>query len=340
MGAERPGDDPQGWAQRLLAGERAALARAITLVESHRPEDRERADRLLERLGPAPEPAVRVGLSGPPGVGKSTLIESLGMHLLEAGRRVAVLAVDPSSALSGGSILGDKARMNRLAQAEGAFIRPSPSANTLGGVTRRTRESIQLVEAAGYGVVLVETVGVGQSETAVAELVDTFVLLVQAGAGDELQAIKRGIVELADVFAITKADGDNLERAARARRDLESALAYLRPKRAGWTPAVVEVSGLEARGLADLWAAVEAHRRFLQSAGTLEALRREQLARGVESDAGERLLELLRTSPAAASARAELVEAVRAGELAPTAAARELLRRFLASDPAPGAASE
>ena len=220
----------------MLAGDRRALARAITLIESRRPEHQEQAEQLLGRLLPATGKAVRLGISGTPGAGKSTFIEALGAHLIEQGHQVAVLAVDPSSRRSGGSILGDKTRMQRLAQAPEAFIRPSPAGGTLGGVTRRTREAALACEAAGFDVVVIETVGVGQSESAVADMVDSFLLLLAPGGGDELQGIKRGIVELADLVVINKADGELLAAALRAQADYRAALQLLRPRPSAWTP--------------------------------------------------------------------------------------------------------
>ncbi|MEE9562590.1 MAG: methylmalonyl Co-A mutase-associated GTPase MeaB, partial [Thermoanaerobaculia bacterium] len=233
--------------------DRGILARAITLVESRKPEDMALAQELLVRLMAQTGDAVRVGITGVPGVGKSTFIDALGTRLIDDGHRVAVLAVDPSSSISGGSILGDKSRMPRLAAAAEAFIRPSPNALSLGGVTRRTRETMLLCEAAGFDVILVETVGVGQSETVVADMVDCFLVLVLAGAGDELQGIKKGIIELADLVAVNKADGDNLERAQLAKRDYAAALRYLGARPTSWEPRVVTVSGLTGAGMAELW---------------------------------------------------------------------------------------
>src|SRR5512143_3582392 len=244
-------------ADGVLAGNRRALAKAITLVESTRDDHQEAAQRLLERLLPATGRAHRVGISGVPGVGKSTFIEAFGLHLVERGLRVAVLAVDPSSARSGGSILGDKTRMQRLSVSPQAIIRPSPAAGSLGGVARRTREAMLVCEAAGYDVVLVETVGVGQSEYAVASMVDFFLVLMLAGAGDELQGMKKGILELADALAINKADGDNIARAQRAAGELQLALRLFRPQSAQWEPPVLQVSALEERGMDAVWDAVQ-----------------------------------------------------------------------------------
>lgn len=231
-------------AQRVLAGDRRALARAITLIESRRPDHQEQAERLLARLLPQTGRAIRLGITGTPGAGKSTFIEAFGRHLIAQGHKIAVLAVDPSSQRSGGSILGDKTRMQALAQAPEAFVRPSPAGGTLGGVARRTREAALACEAAGYGVIVIETVGVGQSETAVADMVDCFALLLAPGGGDELQGIKRGIIELADLVLVNKADGDLLPAAERARADHQAALHLLRPATHVWTPEVLTCSAL------------------------------------------------------------------------------------------------
>jgi LAO/AO transport system kinase len=263
-------------ASGVRGGDRRALAKAITLVESTRTDHQEQAQRLLETLLPHTGTAMRIGVSGVPGVGKSTFIEAFGLHLIGEGKRVAVLAVDPSSARSGGSILGDKTRMPRLATAAEAFVRPSPSSGSLGGVARRTREAILVCEAAGYDVVLVETVGVGQSEFAVASMVDFFLLLMLAGAGDELQGIKKGILELADALAINKADGDNVARAERAAAEYVSALRLLRPTSESWHPPVLTVSALQAKGMDRIWALVREHHRRLTASGELAVRRREQ----------------------------------------------------------------
>jgi LAO/AO transport system kinase len=263
-------------ARGVLARDRRSLAKAITLVESTRRDHVEQAERLLELVLPESGGSVRAGVSGAPGVGKSTFIEALGLELVGAGRRVAVLAVDPSSRISGGSILGDKTRMPRLAASADAFIRPSPTGGTLGGVSRRTRETTAICEAAGYDVVLIETVGVGQSETAVADMVDVFVLLLIAGAGDELQGIKRGIMELADVVCVNKADGDNVERVNRAVAEAHAALGVLH---SGSPPAVLAVSALEGRGIAESWTAVLERRERLARSGELDRKRAEQETR-------------------------------------------------------------
>ena len=312
--------DASALAQAVRAGERRALAKAITLVESTRREHEDEAQALLELLLPFSGGSARVGVSGVPGVGKSTLIEALGMLLIEQGERVAVLAVDPSSAVSGGSILGDKTRMPRLAASDRAFVRPSPTRGALGGVARHTRESILVCEAAGYDVVLVETVGVGQSELAVSGMVDTFVLLLLAGAGDELQGIKRGIMELADVFAVTKADGDNRERADRAAAEMTGALALLR----GLAPEVLTVSALEERGIAELWSAIGEHRARIDL--------RERRARQELDWFRALLLEGLEVAffarPDVARLVSELEAKLVARSITPTAAARRVLERL------------
>ena len=284
-------------ARRVLDGDRRALARAITLIESRKPDHQEQAERLLERLLPATGDAVRVGISGTPGAGKSTLIEALGAHVIEHGHKVAVLAVDPSSRRSGGSILGDKTRMQRLAQAPEAFIRPSPAGATLGGVTRRTREAALACEAAGFDVIVIETVGVGQSETAVADMVDGFVLLLAPGGGDELQGIKRGIIELADLVVVNKADGELRAAALRARADYRAALQLLRPASAGWKPEVLTCSALEGEGIAAVWQAVRRHRAALEASGELAAKRQRQTLSWLAAEVQAGLLEALRADP-------------------------------------------
>ena len=273
-------------APRVLAGDRRALARAITLIESRRPDHQERAEALLARLLPHTGQAIRLGISGTPGAGKSTFIEALGRHVIAQGHKIAVLAVDPSSQRSGGSILGDKTRMQALAQAQEAFIRPSPAGGTLGGVARRTREAALACEAAGHGVIVIETVGVGQSETAVADMVDCFALLLAPGGGDELQGIKRGNVELADLLLINKADGDLLAAAERARADYQAALHLLRPASAAWTPEVMTCSALHEEGIAAVWQAVLRQRRALEAAGELAARRARQTQSALQNCVG------------------------------------------------------
>ncbi|HWB44611.1 MAG TPA: methylmalonyl Co-A mutase-associated GTPase MeaB [Hyphomicrobiaceae bacterium] len=309
----------------VLAGDRATLGRAITLVESARPEDATRAEQLLQTLLPSTGKAHRVGITGVPGVGKSTTIDQLGINLVAAGRRVAVLAVDPTSTRSGGSILGDKTRMPRLAQSPAAFIRPSPSSGTLGGVARKTRETMSLVEAAGFDVVLVETVGVGQSELAVAGMVDVFLLLMLAGGGDDLQGIKRGIMEIADVIAITKADGDNVARATKAAAVYQGALDILSPGTPDWKPPVLTISARDNRGLDTLWEKIETHRAIMTASGAFAARRGEQAVTWMRDILQERLLSALRSNAAVAKRQKSLEEDVRKGKRTPAVAASELL---------------
>lgn len=312
----------------IRRGDRALLARGITLVESTLPAHQALAAELLTALMPATGGAIRVGITGVPGVGKSTLIDSLGTRLTDAGHRVAVLAVDPSSSRSGGSILGDKTRMERLSRDPRAFVRPSPTAGTLGGVATRTREAMLLCEAAGYDVVLVETVGVGQSEIVVAGMTDTFLVLMLSGAGDALQGIKRGLMEMADVLAVNKADGDNAARSRRAASTYRGALALLHPPDAPWKPEVMTCSGLAEQGLDDLWAAVLRHRAVLSEHGLLDAKRTEQQLAWMWRMVEDRLATAFRASTAVADRLPEVERAVRDHELPPTRAALELLRAF------------
>jgi len=310
----------------IHSNDRAALGRAITLVESNIANDRDRAQTLLTKLLPDTGGAQRIGISGVPGVGKSTFIESFGLQLIEAGHRVAVLAVDPSSSVSKGSILGDKTRMEKLAASDNAFIRPSPTGGSLGGVARKTREAILVCEAAGYDVVLVETVGVGQSETTVSEMADFFLLLKLAGAGDELQGIKRGILELADLIAINKADGDNLQAAELARTEFERALQILRPEdEDGWTPKVVTSSGQTSAGLDEIWEIIGEHHELLSANGELEERRRRQLLGWMWSLVDEGLRSAIREHPKVAKTLAELEKAVLNGRTTATAAAEQIL---------------
>ncbi|HEX8168142.1 MAG TPA: methylmalonyl Co-A mutase-associated GTPase MeaB [Beijerinckiaceae bacterium] len=309
---------------KLLAGDRAALARAITLVESKRPDHRAAARKLLDRVMPQTGQAVRVGITGVPGVGKSTLIDALGSSLTADGRRVAVLAVDPSSTRTGGSILGDKTRMAHLSADPNAFIRPSPSSGTLGGVAAKTRETMLLCEAAGFDVVLVETVGAGQSETAVADLTDFFLVLMLPGAGDELQGIKKGVVELADMIAVNKADGENAPRAAAAAAAYRAALHILTPASAAWSPPVATVSGLKGEGLDALWATVLDHRARLTATGELTAKRRRQDARWMWALVDERLRARLSGDAAHRERMRRIEQAVARGAMSPTAGAEEI----------------
>lgn len=317
-------------AAAIVDGDRRALAKAITLVESQRAGDEAAAASLIGEILSHSGRAIRIGLSGAPGVGKSTFIEALGTCLTAKGKRVAVLAVDPSSRRSGGSILGDKTRMVKLAQDPNAFIRPSPAGATLGGVTRRTRESMVLVEAAGFDVVLVETVGVGQSETAVADMVDMFVVLVSPGGGDELQGIKRGIMELADLVVVTKADGDLKHAAARAEAEYQGALHLMRPKFENWSAGVRQVSSTEAKGIAEVWSEVERFRDCLTSTGAWDRQRRAQRVAWLWAELREGLLGLLSADPGIAADLPRLEAAVESGQTAPPQAAKAILARWLA----------
>jgi LAO/AO transport system kinase len=316
-------------AKRVLEGDRRALARAITLVESTRTDHRDEAEALLTELLPHTGDSIRIGISGPPGAGKSTIIEALGLHVVDAGHNVAVLAVDPSSARGGGAILGDKTRMGDLTRSPSAFVRPSPTGGTLGGVARRTREALLVCEAAGFDVVLVETVGVGQSEIAVAGMVDLFVLVLAPGAGDELQGIKRGVIELADIVVVNKADGE-LEPTARiVAADYGSAIRLLRPRTPAWTPRVVLASAIEGRGIPELWQAVDEFRTTLEESGDLARRRADQAADWMWAEVSESLLEGLRRDERVVEMVDGLERAVTAGELPPAAAARRLLEAFL-----------
>jgi LAO/AO transport system kinase len=311
---------------RLARGirERAVLARAITLIESKRADHRQAAHRLVQSVLPETGSAVRVGITGAPGVGKSLTIDTLGTLLTSRGHKVAVLAVDPSSTRTGGSILGDKTRMARLATDPNAFVRPSPAAGTLGGVAAKTRESMLLCEAAGFDVVLVETVGVGQSETAVADMTDFFLVLMLPGAGDELQGLKKGLVELADMIAVNKADGDNVQRAQAAAAEYRAALQIIAPRSPNWKPPVITYSALTGDGVADLWSRVTAHHDRMQKTGELQSRRRAQQVKWMWTMLEERLFAHLR-SDAALKARLKQVEAaVAAGKLAPALAVEEI----------------
>jgi len=308
----------------IRAGERAALARAITLIESTRPDHRKLARRLVQELLPHAGAAIRVGITGAPGVGKSTTIDTLGTYLTAQGRKVAVLAVDPSSLRSGGAILADKTRMPRLANDPRAFVRPSPTGGTLGGVAANTREAMLLCEAAGFDVVLVETVGVGQSETAVADMTDFFLVLLLPGAGDELQGLKKGVIELADMLAVNKADGDNVARANAAAAAYRAALHVLTPRSPHWTPPVVTYSALTGAGMAELWAQVLAHRERLTAGGEFAQRRREQQVKWMWTLLEQRLFAQLK-SAAALKIRLPQIEAeVAQGRLSPALAADEL----------------
>ncbi|MFC7383146.1 methylmalonyl Co-A mutase-associated GTPase MeaB [Sphaerisporangium rhizosphaerae] len=318
----------EDYVQGVRAGAVGWIARAITLVESTRPDHRALAQRLLVELTPPAGKARRVGVTGVPGVGKSTFIDALGVHLTGEGHRVAVLAVDPSSTRTGGSILGDKTRMARLSADPNAYIRPSPTSGTLGGVTRATREAMVVVEAAGFDVVLVETVGVGQSETAVAEMVDTFLLLTLARTGDQLQGIKKGVLELADVIAVNKADGPHEMDARKAARELSGALRLLRGGGGTWQTPVLTCSALEGTGLGELWRHIVAHQDRLEASGELAAKRRRQQVGWTWTLVRDRLLSRLTEDPAVAAVTAEVEREVLEGTLTPSLAADRILSAF------------
>ncbi|OBA89787.1 methylmalonyl Co-A mutase-associated GTPase MeaB [Mycolicibacterium mucogenicum] len=312
-------------AARIRAGDRAALSRAITLVESTRADHRDAAQQLLLELTPEAGSALHVGITGVPGVGKSTTIEALGMHLIERGHRVAVLAVDPSSTRTGGSILGDKTRMAQLAVQPEAYIRPSPTSGTLGGVAKATRETIVLLEAAGYDVVLVETVGVGQSEVTVANMVDTFVFLTLARTGDQLQGIKKGVLELADVIVVNKADGEHAIEAKAAARELSGAIRLIYPRDTLWRPPVLTMSALTGDGLAAMWDTVLKHRETLSAAGEFEARRRAQQVDWTWTMVRDTVLDRVLSNPAVKANRDEVERQVREGELTPALAAQRII---------------
>jgi GTPase len=315
---------PSDLVRGIRAGERATLARAITLIESKRADHRRTAHHLVQELLARTGKAVRLGITGAPGVGKSTTIDVLGTYLTGKGHKVAVLAVDPSSTRTGGSILGDKTRMARLSSDPNAFVRPSPSSGTLGGVAAKTRETMLVCEAAGYDVVMVETVGIGQSETAVADMTDCFLVLMLPGAGDELQGLKKGIVELADMIAVNKADGNNVERARLAAAEYRAALNILTPHSPTWSPPVVTYSALAQDGIAELWAQVLSHKAKMTESGELAARRRDQQVKWMWTMLEERLTARLRSD---ASVRTKLRQAeaqVAAGKLAPMLAVEEI----------------
>ncbi|WP_338671682.1 methylmalonyl Co-A mutase-associated GTPase MeaB [Streptomyces sp. SCSIO 30461] len=320
--------DIDSYVKGVLDGKRAWIARAITLVESTRADHRALAQRLLTELLPHAGAARRIGISGVPGVGKSTFIDAFGTMLTGLGHRVAVLAVDPSSTRTGGSILGDKTRMERLAVDPAAFVRPSPSAGTLGGVAKATRESMVVMEAAGYDVVLVETVGVGQSETTVAGMVDSFLLLSLARTGDQLQGIKKGVLELADVIAVNKADGPHERDARAAARELAGALRLMHPSDAAWTPPVLSCSARESTGLDTVWDRLEQHRTLLDAGGRLAAKRADQQVEWAWSMVRDELLGRLRSHPEVRSLAPVLERRLRDGELTATLAAERILRAF------------
>jgi LAO/AO transport system kinase len=316
------------YVQAVLDGSRAGIARAVTLVESTRPDHRRLAQQVLTELLPNSGKAVRLGITGVPGVGKSTFIDAFGTMLTGLGHRVAVLAVDPSSTRTGGSILGDKTRMQRLAVDPAAFIRPSPSSGTLGGVARATRESMVIMEAAGYDAVLVETVGVGQSETAVSGMVDTFLLLALARTGDQLQGIKKGVLELADVIAVNKADGPHEKDARAAARELMSALRLLQDPHAAWRTPVLTCSAQEGTGLEEVWNQVQRHRTVLESTGELDRRRRDQQVEWTWNLVHDQLLARLHEHSGVRVIAAALEQKVRDGSVTATSAAEELLDAF------------
>ena len=309
----------------VLAGDRTWLARTVTLVESTHPDHRAVATDVLERLAPHAADAHRVGVTGPPGAGKSTLIDALGIHLCEQGLRVAVLAVDPSSAVSGGSILGDKTRMARLAVAPEAFVRPSPSGGALGGVTGATLEATEVVEAAGFDVVFVETVGVGQSEAGVADVCDTVLTVTTPAGGDELQGIKRGLFEVTDVLVVNKADGALAAASERAVADYAAALRLLHPADAAWQPPVLAASAIEGTGLEPLWAQVSAHAEALRTAGRWTERRGRQRVRWMWHLTEQQLMAALRDNPDVQAALDDLTEQVRTAQLQPSRAAAQLV---------------
>jgi LAO/AO transport system kinase len=316
-------------ADLIRKGDRRALAQAITLIESTRSDHRVEASVLLESLIPYAGRSIRLGISGVPGVGKSTFIEALGNHVIDQGHRVAVLTVDPSSAISGGSILGDKTRMELLSRRPEAYIRPSPSGNTLGGVTRRSREALLLCEAAGFDVIIVETVGVGQSETRVADMTDTFMLLLLPGGGDELQGIKRGIMELADLVLINKADDDLQSLAGRSAAEYRTALRLLHPRSADWKVEVQTCSARDGTGIGEAWESVLRHRQVLESTGEFERRRAAQARGWMWSEVHDSLITALQGDPEVRQRIPELEAAASDGRIPPTTAARQLLDIFL-----------
>lgn len=330
-----PLPEVQELARRIRAGDRAALARGITLVESRAAAHRPKAEALLLALASMENAAMRVGITGVPGAGKSTFIEMLGMQLCEAGRRVAVLSVDPSSPVTGGSILGDKTRMEQLSRHPNAYIRPSPSGGELGGVARRTRETIAVCEAAGFDIVLIETVGVGQSEVVVHAMVDCFVVLMIAGAGDELQGIKKGILELADVLVVNKADGDNLVRAEAARMEFARALHYLMGAEDEWSTPVLACSARTGIGVGDVWAAVEKFIARAKTRGEFNERRRVQALASLEKMVEDGLRDALFGHAAGRAWHAEIAGRVAAGALTPAVGARMLLEKIRLAQDAP-----
>lgn len=323
-------DDPQYYLKGVLEQNRRILSKTITLIESSLPAHQALARVIIDHLLPHTGKAVRLGITGVPGVGKSTFIENFGIRLLQKGHRVAVLAVDPSSTLSGGSVLADKTRMEKLSVKERAFIRPSPSGGTLGGVTRKTRETMFVCEAAGFDVLIIETVGVGQSEIAVASMVDFFLVLMLAGAGDELQGIKKGVLEVADALAINKADGDNIEKAKKAKGDYEAALNLLCPSSYVWKPPVLICSALEMTGIDDIWDTILEHRKKLTTTGELEIKRKKQAVDWMWSLVYEGLKERFYRNNNIQKRLPKIIKDVGKGITSPTVAADELF--FLLDD--------
>ena len=312
-------------ARGIRARERAVIARAITLIESRRSDHQHAARRLVQELLPLTGKAIRVGITGAPGVGKSTTIDALGTFLTSKGHKVAVLAVDPSSTRSGGSILADKTRMPRLSSDADAFVRPSPSSGTLGGVAAKTRESMLICEAAGYDVVLVETIGTGQSETIVADMTDFFLVLMLPGAGDELQGLKKGVIEIADMLAINKADGDNIKRAQAAAAEYRAALHILNPRSRTWSPPVVTYSALTGAGIAELWDSILDHRQRMTNSGELDARRREEQVKWMWAMLEERVFARLKSNPTLRAKLPRIEAAVAAGRMSPAIAVEEIV---------------
>jgi len=324
--------DPKQLAKQVRAGDRRALARAITLVESSRAEDRRSANELLTHLSPHAGKSIRIGISGVPGVGKSTFIECLGNHIIDEGHRVAVLAVDPSSAISGGSILGDKTRMETLSRRPEAYIRPSPAGTMLGGVTRHTRETMQIVEAAGFDVIMIETVGVGQSETDVAQMTDIFLLMLLPGGGDELQGIKRGIVELADLIVVNKADGDLKSIADRSAADYRGALGFLHPRRPNWKVPVETCSALNNTSIDTIWQIINDFHTTMTANGVIKESRSRQAQTWLWNEISATLLESLHQNNAIRSRLTELEQRVADGTISPWVAAQEIVDLFQHQD--------
>jgi LAO/AO transport system kinase len=322
---------PADYVEGVTSGDRAKLARAITLIESRNAEHQKRAQEMLIKLLPHTGKSLRIGISGLPGAGKSTFIDAFGTMLTGQGHKVAVLAVDPTSSRTGGSILGDKTRMARLSQDENAFIRPSPTGGTLGGVARATREAILVCEAGGFDIILVETVGVGQSEISVSEMVDFFLVLMIAGGGDELQGIKKGVLEIADMIAITKADGDNVNRAKLSATDYQHALRIITPMNPVWTPPVVTVSSLENKGLDNLWEKVELYRRSMKDNGEFEAKRKAQQIRWMWSMIDDRLMSRLRADDKVKKLAQDMEKSIVVGKVTPALAADKILEAFWSS---------